>query len=164
MNLKNKYYQLYMKYKAEYLQLKTQNGGKFVEDQIENSIDSNTSALDEIVIRLTNQSGDDVIYKKIIKVNVGSLKGYVNTKNYRLGTVNRHQVNRHEIQNLLNEIDLIWKLPAPEKNFMPPEFRLSVTYGNNEWPDTEKKQSRLSKSDDPDDIYDDIVTKVLNFE
>lgn len=158
------YYQLYLKYKARYLLLKQNGGQVFTEDLIYDNY-SDDKALDEIFVRLVKGSGEDMLYKKIIKIKVGDVKGVVSTKNYRTGRIDRHQVNRNTVENLLKDIKNIWNLPDPKTipEYLLPNFSLYIRYGDKVWPN-KNHQSRLSKSDDPEDVYDNTVTKILLFE
>lgn len=165
-NNKTKYYKLYMKYKEEYLSLKKQIGGQVIIDLMGDDY-LGDNALEEIVIKVINVSGDDIKYKKVIRVNVGDEKGTVYTKDYESGNINRHGVNRGEIERLLKDIDNVWDLPNPRTNgYLRSRFLLSIIHGDNQWPNgrADRRTSRLSKSDDIDEVYDSAITNVLSFE
>lgn len=162
---KGNYYRLYMKYKAKYLLFKKQYGGQVIIDLTGDEY-SGDNALEEIVIKVINVVGDKIKYKKVIRVNAMDEKGTVYTKDYETGDINRRTVNRGEIERLLKEIDKVWDLPNPRMNgILPSKFLLSIIHGENQWPNgkPERRESRLSKSDDPDEIYDNAVTSVLSF-
>jgi len=166
-NNKNKYYKLYMKYKAEYLSLRKQFGGQVILDLMGDEY-TGDNALEEIVVKLINTTGDDLNYKKVIRVNPGDEKGTIYTKDYDSGNINKRTVNRGEVEKLLRDIKKVWELPDPQTNqgIISSNFSLSLIHGDNEWPNgkLDRNMQRMSKSDDPQDAYDNVITQVLSFE
>ena len=160
------YYEYYRKYKNKYINLKNKIGGQVIIDPEQDDV-LRDNALEEIVIKVINTFGDELKYKKVIRVKAGDEKGYVTTNDYETGNANRHYVNRGEIEKLLKDINKVWDVPNPKNNdFISSQYILSIEHGDKKWPngDPERRTSRLTKSDDPDEIYETAVTNVLSFE
>lgn len=159
------YYKQYMLYKAKYFLLKKQKGGQVTFDPMDDNYLGNNS-LKEIMIKMVDKSGDNIQYKKIIRVKAGDEKGTVYTKDFNAQIVNKRDIDRGEIEKLLSKIDSVYQLPNPNNSDIVSSFDLYIKYGNKIWPNNvhnNKNQSREIVSFDQQDIYNNIVTQILSF-
>lgn len=160
-----KYYSLYMKYKAQYLSLKQQTGGQVVIDPMIDDV-LNDNSLENITIKIIDKSNDNINYKKIIKVNAGDEKGTIHTKDYDSNISHNYDIDRGEVEKLLKEINHIWDLPNRYSDSTS-NFDLYIKHGDKIWPNKNISRfvkTRKNKKIDSQDIYNDIVTRVLSFE
>lgn len=160
----SKYYPLYMKYKAKYLSFKNKLYGGQVIFDLEADDFLNDNSLEDIYIKAIDKSNNQVLYEKIIEVKKRDESGIVYSIDYESGNETSLDVNRGEIEKLMEDIKKIWELPA--SGVLYSGFLLYIKLGNKVWTNSKRpKVSRLQpSSSDQQDIYNDIMTSILSFE